>query len=75
MAPAQTVPAAGRATLGRRGVDGALRLLLRCPGPPFERRQVDATQIATYTAEEMALHLIIEEAKGTAGDGSLDTEL
>ena len=41
----------------------------------FEGRQVDATQIATCTAEEMALHLVIEEAEGTAGDGSLDTDL
>jgi hypothetical protein len=41
----------------------------------FEARQVDATQIATCTAEEMALHLVIEEAEGTAGDGSLDTDL
>jgi hypothetical protein len=32
----------------------------------FERRQVDTTQIATWTAEEMALHLVIEEAEGTA---------
>lgn len=41
----------------------------------FEARQVDATQIATCTAEEMALHLVIDEAEGTAGDASLGTDL
>lgn len=41
----------------------------------FERREVDATRIARCTAEEMALHLIIDAAEGTTLDGSLATDL
>ncbi len=37
----------------------------------FERRGIDATRIARCTAEEMALHLIIDAAEGTKLDGSL----
>ncbi len=35
----------------------------------------DGTQITTCTAEEMALHLVIDAAEGAAGDGSLVTDL
>ena len=35
----------------------------------------DATQITTCTAEEMALHLVIDAAEGATGDGSLATDL
>ena len=41
----------------------------------FERREVDATRISTCTAEEMALHLIIDAAEGATRDGSLATDL
>lgn len=41
----------------------------------FERREVDATRISTCTAEEMALHLIIEAAEDATRDGSLVTDL
>ena len=35
----------------------------------------DTTQITTCTAEEMALHLVIDAAEGGTGDGSLATDL
>ena len=35
----------------------------------------DGTQITTCTAEEMALHLVIDAAEGATGDGSLATDL
>jgi hypothetical protein len=35
----------------------------------------DATHITTCTAEEMALHLVIDAAEGATGDGSLATDL
>lgn len=41
----------------------------------FERGEVDATRISTCTAEEMALHLIIDAAEGATRDGSLATDL
>ena len=72
---AHAVPAAGRATLGRRGVMERFVACFDALARRFEQRQVDATQIATCTGEEMPLHLVIEEAEGTAGVGSLDTDL
>ena len=41
----------------------------------FERREVDATRITTCLAEEMALHLVIDAAEETTGDGTLTTDL
>ncbi len=41
----------------------------------FEGREFDATGIATCTAEEMALHLVIDVAEGATRDGSLATDL
>ena len=41
----------------------------------LERRGFDATQITTCTAEEMALHLVIDAAEGATRDASLATEL
>ena len=35
----------------------------------------DGTQITTCTAEEMALHLVIDAAEGATRDGSLATDL
>ena len=75
MAPTQALSATDRATRGRRGLDEALRRLLRCPGPPSGGGGVDATQITTCTAEEMALDLVIDAAEDATGDGSLTTDL
>ncbi len=75
MAPAQAVSATDRATLGRRGLDGALRHRFEALARRLEAGGSDGTQITTCTAEEMALHLVIDAAEGAAGDGSLATDL
>jgi hypothetical protein len=41
----------------------------------LEAGGVDATQITTCTAEEMALHLVIDTAEDATRDGSLTTDL
>ena len=41
----------------------------------FEEGKVDATRMATCTAEEMALHLIVDAAEGATRDGTLATDL
>ena len=74
MAPAQAVSATDRVTRGRRGLErfvACFEALAR----RLEAGGSDATQITTCTADEMALHLVIDAAEGAAGDGSLATDL
>ncbi len=75
MAPAQAVSATDRVTLGRRGMDGALHGVLRALARRLGRRGCQATQITTGTAEEMALHLVIDAAEGAMRDGTVATDL
>jgi hypothetical protein len=41
----------------------------------LEVQDFDATRITTCTAEEMALHLVIEAAEGASRDGALATDI
>ena len=65
--------------IAQRSVDEVwMRRSISCFGAlarRFQGGELDATRIATCTAEEMAPHLVIDEAEGATLDGTLGTDL